>query len=99
MKFADKAALRNDDNLKAIALYAKENDKILGEEMNKLLSDVPVKFLMWQVYVSAKYGKRILAMIKSEAEAGEDFTDFQLDLPLGPLRWDEKSEKTEITNA
>ncbi|MCD6412982.1 MAG: HD domain-containing protein [Elusimicrobia bacterium] len=98
-QFADLASLKKEDNLKCIALYDSENDKVLGEEMNKMLADIPVKFLMWQVYVPSKYGKRINAVIKSESEAGEDFTDFQLDLPLGPLRWDEKKEKTEITNA
>ncbi|PIU18598.1 MAG: hypothetical protein COT16_01685 [Elusimicrobia bacterium CG08_land_8_20_14_0_20_44_26] len=100
VKFQDIESLRKDDNLKAISLYDVENDTILGEDINRVLQDIPVKFMLWQAFVPAKFGRRILAMIKSDvpAEAGE-FSDPQLDLPLGPARLNEKNERTGITNA
>ncbi|MFH1353288.1 MAG: HD domain-containing protein [bacterium] len=98
MNFPDKFGIKNEDNIKSVVLYDKENDTILGENMNRILQDIPVKFLLWQVFVPAKFARRILSMIKTEADSASSLVEPQLDLPLGPVRWNEKKAKTEITN-
>ena len=98
VRFNDKFILKKEDNLKSISLYDSGNDTILGEEMNKVLQDIPVKFLLWQVFVPSKYSRRVQAVIKAESDNGPDIAEAQMSLPLGPARWNENKEKTEITN-
>jgi len=99
VRFKDRFSLKNEDDLKAVALYDRDSETLLGEEMNRVFQDVPVKFVVWQVYVPSKYAKRILAQIKAEGESPEKIVDPQMELPLGPEKLNEKSGKTQITNA
>jgi len=99
VRFNDKFLLKTEDNLKSISLYDAGSDTILGEEMNRVLQDIPVKFLLWQVFVPSKYTRRVQAVITADSENVSDIGDAQMALPLGPVRWNEKKGKTEITNA
>jgi len=98
-RFSDKITLKREDNLKSISMYDAGSDTIIGEEMNKVLQDIPIKFLLWQVFVPAKYTRRVQAVIKAESDDVSDIADSQMALPLGPERWNETKGKTEITNA
>jgi len=78
-------------------VFVRFNDKFLLKTEDNLKSIS--LFLLWQVFVPAKYTRRVQAVIKADSENVSDIGDAQMALPLGPVRWNEKKEKTEITNA
>jgi len=95
LKFHSAEELRKTDNPKILSLFDPGTQNILDENINELLEEIPVKYLSWQAFVPGKLRERAAFFLKEE----ENVLDSQLALPLPGLKWNEKKERTEITNA
>ena len=77
------------DDIKSIAIYDSEKDKFLEIDDNKILDDIPVKYIILRVFVDAKSG---IDSLDKELE-GE-----QLSLGIKPEYSIDKRSRIEITN-
>jgi len=95
IKFDSIEDLRKNDNIKAISVYDPHTNEILGESLNNILEEIPVKYLSWTIFVQKRYAEKV----KSVLAGFEDLEEVQLHLPLSGIRWNEGKSRTEISNA
>ncbi len=88
--FEGKEDLLTKDDIKSIAIYDSRNNKFLENEVDIILNDIPLKYMI--LMIMAKKDSKIDFLTK------ENLNDVQLQLNINLPPVNEKKYRTEITN-
>ncbi|MFC2061465.1 HD domain-containing protein [Elusimicrobiota bacterium] len=73
VEFDDKAALKNNDNIKAISIMDPATEKFCIKEGNAYIKDIPLKYEIIRVYAPEEFESRI-DILDDEMQQGELFS-------------------------
>ncbi len=89
-KCEGKQELINNDDIKSIAIYDSSTGKFLEDEVDIILNDIPLKYMILRIFADSNSDIRILNK--------DNLNDVQLQFDISVPPVDEKKFRTEITN-